>query len=358
MNKFKNEKYSFKKVRNNLFKLRNNLLKNKREIFLLLDKNSIQSDIDDFKFCLKYIDWLEMNKAYIYSALRRKPYGRTLVILPLNEPIKTAIIPIISGLFCGVQVEIKCHALVRKLQSLIYTQFIESGFTNISVLPFKNSEKDYKELKRLILEKYYKNIICFSSHKVAEKNSRLCLKKGINFHFECEGNDWLVLNYLPNRREGFKIIKAITSHKGKMCNCLKGVLIKKECYNLFSDKIKKIMNRKKIRFKIFKNPSINSRVVQNPEFKSSLWIKYFSKISQLLKYLDLNKNRLVLHVWSKDEKFIKIIIENTSFARYNLTADLLAVDFDEPWGGIFWSGNKGPIQWYDRFGYTPFIKSK
>jgi acyl-CoA reductase-like NAD-dependent aldehyde dehydrogenase len=143
-----------------------------------------------------------------------------------------------------------------------------------------------------------------------------------------------------------------------MCNCLKGVLIKREDYYHFLNKIKKAMNLKKVKFEIFENPSITSKIVQEPEFKSSLWIKSFSRFPQLLKYLDLNKNRLVLHIWSKDEKFIKTVIENTSFARYNLNSDLLSIEFNEPWGGIFWSGNKGPIQWYERFGYIPFIKFK
>jgi len=290
------------------------------------------------------------------SALRIKPYGPTLVILPSNEPIKMAIVPIISGLFSGVRVDIKCHTLVKKLQSFIYTQFNKSGFTNVSVLSLEDSKEDHEILRKLIQKKYYDNVICFTSHKVAEKISRICIRKGVNFHFECEGNDWLVLDYLPNKKEILKIIEAVTSHDGRMCNCLKGILIKKVYYTLLLTKIKRRLSGKKIKFEIIENPIITSEVVQKPEFRPSLWIKKFNNIPQLLRYLNSNKNRLVLHIWSKNKKFIKTIFENTSFARYNLTSDLLTVDFNEPWGGIFWSGNKGPIQWYERFGYTSVIK--
>lgn len=358
MNKNIKKEYSLKEIQDNLSKLKGYLKRIKKKIFTFLDESSIQYHQNDFRSCLQYLDWLRRNKDYIQSAVKMKPYGRTLVILPSNEPIKMAIIPVISGLFGGGRVEIKCHDSVKKLQSLIYKQFIKSGFKNISVLPFGNNQKDYKKLRKLIQGQHYQNVVCFASHKVAEKIGKICLKKGVNFHFECEGNDWLILDYLPEKKKILEIVKAAIAHQGKMCNCLKGVLIKAKYYNIFLDKIKKISINKKLQLEIIENPLITSRVVQNPEFRPSLWLKKFTNISELLKYLNSNKNRLVLHIWSKNKNFIKTIIKNTSFARYNLTPKLLIIDFNEPWGGIFLSGNKGPIQWYERFGYTPVIKFK
>jgi acyl-CoA reductase-like NAD-dependent aldehyde dehydrogenase len=356
--------------------LLNNLIANKDSLVKqsMLNTGNMETESNiDLGYSLGFLE----NFKFENIPNNLKPKGKVFIILSFNEPLLLSIIPIFCALATGNKVFVRPSSKNKILFKSIWQPVIDDTQIDLSVLNIEVSE--YEEYI-----KEMKSVYFFGSFQHAKNIYNLCSKYFVEFIPEVETSDCKLLNH--KSMEESEIISDIKStiissfeHDGKICQRICGTYINSEIYDnyrehlidyLSSNSFEKISKdilsaevelekdiiesnpvtiyRNKDEFVVI-SPNENSNYVKKGYFNKSLWIIKYSDKENLIETLKKRNFYLGLNIISKNNKFIKSIIDETNFSRYTLNSNHCDISNDTGWGGNWPSGVGGYKTWYETF---------
>lgn len=346
-----------------------------------LTKNFIKSQISKVKSFIDRLDELK-KPSYDYKAK-----GIVLINIPSNETIESFFNSVLPALIAGNNLIIKPSKEKALSTYYLFQSIIRAGISNDRMIfcPLKK-----KHISFLIEEKLLDGVYWTGGSKSTYAVGSKCLKHGIRFIYDSEGNDWAYIDKKSNLDLAISsLIESVICNNGLSCNAIEGVFIHDEIYDQVIRKLLEKMNeikigdprnektslgileediiknlREQIRNskyenihtifnvrdfpKLIENPTKKSTIVREESYGPLLWVKRTNSIKDVFEYLKENDYGISFTIFSKDKTKINHMIKNISVSRFNVNKNPLEVDMLNPWGGIKKSGS-GVEDWFEKF---------
>ncbi len=354
----------------------NDTIKSIKEIKNVYSKNKkpIKINLPDYNF----------NSKLIF-----KPKGTILMVTPSSSPFLSNFFLPFVALYAGNKIILKISNSLKTLTN-IFKLIIKK--INLDSLMITSGYETIKLINQLFEENAFDCFFFMGSSKYSNYWAKKCIDYNKEFIRELEGNDLLFLD------KGFdydkylsKIISSFTIKNGQDCDCVRGVLIHKTDSASFLEKVVNLTKNKYFRLIKksslinslihYENLSKNNKVIleqskrgneislsiikllndkfpNNTFFYPLIWIFEYQKLSEAINFINKNKYRITLSIFSNNKQIISKIINNTSYARYVINSIPLDINPLIPWGGLGLSSTGGVYDWFRRFSNKCLIEEK
>lgn len=330
------------------------------------------------------------------GVLSWKPKGVILISLPSNETLESFVNSVFPALIMGNAVVVKPASGNAATAHILFSALRKCGVPEDRCLfaPIN------KEQTAMIIDNNLVNAIYWTGGaKSAAQVGANCLRTGVGFVYESEGNNWAyVASDADIKLAVSHIIRSLTENNGFMCNAIKGIFVDKSVAEKFMNELRVqldevslgnpenkensmgIIDKNSIDLmnkiiesanpaKIIAHPSaVNShfpKVLVSPRNKNICygeifgpvaWVKIVKSEDEMLDEYSFNKHGIGFSLYSKSKILKDKCVDRISVARFDINSDALDVKMDEPWGGIRLSGEGGAKRWRDKFIDYVFIK--
>ncbi len=314
------------------------------------------------------------------SKLIFKPKGTILMVTPSSSPFLSNFFLPFVALYAGNKIILKISNSLKTLIN-IFKQIIKK--INLKLLIITSEPNTVELINRLFEEDAFDCFFFMGSSKYSNHWAKKCIDYNKEFIKELEGNDLLFLDKGFNYDKYLsKIISSFTIKNGQDCDCIRGLLIHKtdsasflkKVVNLTKNKYFKLIKKSSLINSLthYKNISKSNKVILKQNMKSNeislaviklssdnfpndtffyplIWVFEYQKLSDAINFINKNKYRITLSIFSNDKQIISKIINNTAYARYVVNSIPLDINPLIPWGGLGLSATGGVYDWFRRF---------
>lgn len=273
-----------------------------------------------------------------------RPKGRILMGLSANEPLIVGIIPVVAALLAGNNLIVRSASKNRVLMQTIINLLHKSGFT-----PSDISLMDQNRDQVIQVIKMSDYVFWFGSFLTCKEIASTCLSFEVPIDYEAEGYDIAVIDDTVNEKQIFQVVEAILGsvvrHNGQICQAVRGIFIHEKGIPHFLEVLERAILTKAIQIEMIDRPGYNISV-----FSQKVWYSFYNNKDELINKLIPNPYRLTLNIYSNKSKE-----ENMEIASHYKCSRLLINDYpekvgyEEPWGGLGYSGTRGLTKWMEKF---------
>ncbi|KKT82133.1 MAG: hypothetical protein A2700_03075 [Candidatus Blackburnbacteria bacterium RIFCSPHIGHO2_01_FULL_44_64] len=371
---------------------------NKKKSIIFKLNNECTQDTEysikiDFQFINQYLLSYSKNNSHFFNS-QLKPKGKVILVLSFNEPLVTAIVPVLNALVAGNEVVVRPSRRGTRIFDYIWK---ESGVCqkyggNLKTMSGGGPEVLEKEL--MCAQALY----FFGGHKNAKTVFLLCSKNFVEFYPEIEAADFKVvkISNLSNFDMDQDIETSLTeafTHTGQSCQRIQGIFVHDSNHEEYSKRILKRFNQLVLSKRIERyispnfnfdetmvqqlnvdmskaaptklirannkfgfpvlvlNPNPKSVFVQSAYFLPVIWVTRYSTEEELFDNISSRPYHLGVNIQSDEDKFIQKLIRKTNFTRYTVNTDHSRVRPNEGWGGSWPTGYSGNKSWLELFSY-------
>ena len=312
-------------------------------------------------------------KSYIY----KEALGNVLIISPWNYPFGLSISPLIGAISAGNNIVLKpseissntslvIEEMIKKYFDKEYIRVVQGGPSetqellkqNFDYIFFTGSEKVAKEIMKsaslnlcpLTLELGGKSPCIVDSEVDLEKTAkRIVFGKFINAGQTCIAPDYILVQKGVKAKLVEKMIEKIKDFYGEKPEESDdyGRIINDKHFdrliNYLAD-LKILYGGKTIKEKKFISPTLverceNKLIMEEEIFGPILAILEYENIDEVIEYINSKGKPLAVYIFSKNKKFQKRIMKNTSSGGVCINDTILQVaNHNLPFGGVQRSG--------------------
>ena len=320
-----------------------------------IEKSELKKEFEDSLLALKGLPiqankLLQFEKVFVpnynkRAIISRIPKGKVLQILPSTTPILSCVLLPLCAAIMGNEITVKPSSKSKSI-----AVFLEKFFKKENVKNIKFEIGSGKEFLFKILKRDYDFIFFMGSEENGIEIENYCCAKRVEYNGEYGGNDWAIILDGNLQNMSNKIAENVMFKKGRDCDSLKGVLIDSKIYEKFLHLLKKGLKSIKIK----EYPP--DKEITNPKFCSSLWVKEFSSIKEILDLYKKNKHGLSSAIFCKNTKKALELAKKINTARVIINSDTLDINPLIPWGGIKSTNHGGAEYWINKFSNKKLIE--